>query len=78
MTPGRERDNAIHSFSRILVNESPGDAIIWATAISDPALRLDTQIDVARTWNETAPAEAQTWITAHLPADAQARALAKD
>ncbi len=78
MTPRRERDNAIHSFSRILVNESPGDAIIWATAISDPALRLDTQIDVARTWNETAPAEAQPWIASHLPADAQARALAKE
>ncbi len=75
MAPGPERDNAIHAFSRILVNESPGDAIVWAAAISDPAMRLDTQIDVARTWNAASPAEAQTWITTHLPADAQARAL---
>jgi len=75
MNPGRERDMAIHSFSRILVNESPVDALTWAGAISDPAQRLETQIDVARTWHAASPAEAAGWITAHLPAGAQSRAL---
>jgi hypothetical protein len=75
MAPGWERDNAIHSFSRILVNESPEDAMTWAGAITEPSMRLDTQIDVARQWYATAPAAAQPWIAANLPADAQARVL---
>ena len=75
MTPGPERDNAIHAFSRILVSESPSDAIIWATAIADPALRLDTQLDVVRQWNTTAPDAARTWVAANLPVHAQSQAL---
>lgn len=78
MPQGPERDSAIHSFSRILVNENPGDAIIWASAISDPVMRLDTQIDVARTWNASAPGAAASWIAGNLPPEAQRRALAPD
>jgi hypothetical protein len=77
MPAGAHRDNAIHSFAGSLVRENPEDAIIWAAAISDPALRLDTQINVARKWNNAAPAAAQSWIAANLPADAQRRALGK-
>jgi len=75
MSPGWERDNAIHSFSRVLVNENPEDAMTWAASITEPSMRLDTQIDVARQWYAAAPAAAQPWIVAHLPVDAQARAL---
>jgi hypothetical protein len=77
MPAGAHRDNAIHSFAGSLVRENPEDAITWAAAISDPALRLDTQINVARKWNNAAPAAAQSWIAANLPADAQRRALGK-
>ena len=75
MSPGSGRDQAIHSFSRSLVKENPESAIAWAGAISDPQQRLETQIDVARTWHEAAPADAQPWIAAHLPGEAGARAL---
>lgn len=76
MPPSPNRDQAIHSFSRSLVKENPESAIAWAGAISDPAQRLETQIDVARQWHAAAPEAAATWITAHLPADARAKALA--
>ncbi len=75
MSPGRERDSAIHAFSQILAGESPQDAIVWATAISDPAMRLDTQVNVVRRWNESAPEDARAWMAAHLPTEAQTRAL---
>jgi hypothetical protein len=78
MPSGRERDSAIHSFSRTLVAENPGDAIVWASAISDPELRLDTQIDVARSWNQSAPDAARSWIANHLPPEARNRALQPD
>jgi hypothetical protein len=78
MTPSPNRDQAIHSFSRSLVKENPESAIAWAGAISDPAQRLETQIDVARQWHGIAPEPAAAWITANLPADARAKALAGD
>jgi hypothetical protein len=77
MPTGPQRDNAIHSFAGSLVRENPQDAMVWATAIGDPGLRLNTQIDVARKWHDTSPAAAQSWIAANLPADAQNRALGK-
>ena len=76
MPAGRERDNAVHAFSRILVEESPRDAIIWASNISDPAMRLDTQVDVARQWNQADPAAAGAWVAANLNGADRARALA--
>lgn len=78
MPQGQERDNAIHSFAGSVVRESPEDAIVWATAIGDPELRLDTQIDVARKWNEASPEAARTWMVANLPAEAREKALRKD
>lgn len=61
-----------------MARESPEDAIVWATAIGDPELRLDTQIDVARKWNEASPEAARTWMVVNLPAEARKRALRKD
>lgn len=78
MPQGQERDNAIHSFAGSVVRESPEDAIVWATAIGDPELRLDTQIDVARKWNEASPEAARAWIVANLPAEARQKALTKE
>lgn len=78
MTPSPNRDQAIHSFSRSLVKENPESAIAWAGAISNPAQRLETQIDVARRWHEAAPEAATAWVTANLSADARAKALAGD
>jgi hypothetical protein len=76
MNPGPARDNAIQAFSRTLARENPPDAIAWASVISDPNERIDVQIDIARRWNESAPNDAQTWIAANLPPEAQARVLA--
>jgi hypothetical protein len=78
MTPSPNRDQAIHSFSRSLVKENPESAIAWAGAISDSAQRLETQIDVARQWHSAAPEPAAAWITANLPADARAKAMAAE
>jgi hypothetical protein len=58
----------------LVVRHSPGQALIWASAIADPALRIDTQVDVARTWNLAAPGAAAAWIAVNLPPEAQRRA----
>jgi hypothetical protein len=75
---GPQRDNAVHSFAGSLVRENPQDAMTWAAAIGDPGLRLETQIDVARKWNESSPAAAQAWIVANLPPEARVKALTPD
>ena len=75
MERGPGRDAAIQAFSRTLAGENPADAVAWAGAITDEKERLNVQVDIARRWNSRAPAEAQAWITANLPAEAQARAM---
>ncbi|HWB05184.1 MAG TPA: hypothetical protein VG796_19285 [Verrucomicrobiales bacterium] len=75
---GPQRDNAVHSFAGSLVRENPQDAMTWAAAIGDPGLRLETQIDVARKWNESSPGAAQAWIVANLPPEARVKALTPD
>jgi hypothetical protein len=75
MERGPGRDAAIQAFSRTLAGENPADAVTWAGAISDERERIDVQVDIARRWQTKDPAEARAWIVAHLPPDAQARAL---
>jgi len=76
LPPGPGRDTAIQAFSNTLARENPTDALTWAGAISDPKERTDLQLNIARRWNANAPTEAQAWITANLPPDLQAQALA--
>ena len=76
LTPGPGRDAAIQAFSNTLARENPTDALTWASVISDPKERVDLQLNIARRWNTNAPTEAQAWITANLPPDLQAQALA--
>jgi hypothetical protein len=75
MARGPARDSAIQAFSRTLAGENPADAVTWAGAISDDKERINVQVDIARRWQAKAPGEAQAWITANLPAEAQTRAL---
>ena len=76
MAPGAGRDAAIQAFSRTLARESPADALAWAHVMTDPRERADVQIYIAQRWQRIAPKDAREWITANLPPELQARALA--
>ncbi len=75
LAPGPGRDAAIEAFSGTLARENPTDALTWAGEIGDAKLRADTQVNLARRWFSSAPAEALSWIAGNLPMEVQTRAL---
>jgi hypothetical protein len=76
MSAGDTKDAAITSFTRNYIRDresNPQDALTWANVISNPAQKLETQIEIAREWNRRDAPAAQAWIGSNLPADAQAK-----
>jgi len=74
MPSGAAKDESIGSFTRSIARENPEDAITWATTISNPSEREETQIEVVQRWRTTDADAASQWAAANLSPEAQQKA----
>lgn len=66
LSDGPAKEGAIALFSLAAAPLAPNDALLWATSLSDPALRSSTVADVCERWYDAAPEEFKAQIPNQL------------
>jgi len=66
LSDGPTKESAIALFSLAAAPLAPTDALLWATSLSDPALRSSTVADVCERWYDAAPDEFKAQIPSQL------------
>ena len=63
------------SLNKRNMDGAAGAAMAARAARDHEKERGDVQVEIARRWQAPSPPDAKTWITAHLPVEAQKRAM---